>query len=100
MIEPAMLEPLFVLLQNLPCGLLLAALLLECFIVAKNRREVEPAVLDVLERRDVEVLQADDLRLAPDDRVHAIRSPVPVHAFLFGHAACGLEWHEGRRKAG
>jgi len=36
------------LLQNLPFGLLLAALLLDVFIVAKNRREVEPAVLWLL----------------------------------------------------
>jgi hypothetical protein len=43
-----MLEPFFILLQNLPFGLLLAALLLETFIVAKNRREVEPAVLWLL----------------------------------------------------
>ena len=43
-----MLEPFFTLLQNLPFGLLLAALLLETFIVTKNRREVEPAVLWLL----------------------------------------------------
>jgi Planctomycete cytochrome C len=43
-----MLEPIFILLQNLPFGLLLAALLLESFIVVKNRREVEPAVLWLL----------------------------------------------------
>ncbi|HEX2751400.1 MAG TPA: c-type cytochrome domain-containing protein [Verrucomicrobiales bacterium] len=43
-----MLEPFFILLQNLPFGLLLAALLLESFIVSKNRREVEPAVLWLL----------------------------------------------------
>ncbi len=43
-----MLESFFILLQNLPFGLLLAALLLESFIVSKNRREVEPAVLWLL----------------------------------------------------
>lgn len=43
-----MLEPFFTLLLNLPFGLLLAALLLECFIVSRNRREVEPAVLWLL----------------------------------------------------
>lgn len=43
-----MLQTLLTLLQNLPFGLLLAALLLDVFIVAKNRREVEPAVLWLL----------------------------------------------------
>ena len=43
-----MLDSFFVLLQNLPFGLLLAALLLDAFIVSKNRREVEPAVLWLL----------------------------------------------------
>ena len=43
-----MLQTFFTLLQNLPFGLLLAALLLDAFIVAKNRREVEPAVLWLL----------------------------------------------------
>ena len=43
-----MLNSLYTLLQNLPFGLLLAALLLDAFIVAKNRREVEPAVLWLL----------------------------------------------------
>jgi len=43
-----MLDSFFILLQNLPFGLLLAALLLESFIVSKNRREVEPAVLWLL----------------------------------------------------
>ncbi len=43
-----MLQTLFTLLQNLPFGLLLAALLLDVFIVARNRREVEPAVLWLL----------------------------------------------------
>lgn len=43
-----MLQTLFTLLQNLPFGLLLAALLLDVFIVKMNRREVEPAVLWLL----------------------------------------------------
>ena len=43
-----MLQTFLTLLQNLPFGLLLAALLLDVFIVAKNRREVEPAVLWLL----------------------------------------------------
>ena len=43
-----MLSTFLTLLQNLPFGLLLAALLLDAFIVAKNRREVEPAVLWLL----------------------------------------------------
>lgn len=43
-----MLDSFFVLLQNLPFGLLLAAILLESFLVSKNRREVEPAVLWLL----------------------------------------------------
>lgn len=43
-----MLDSLFILLQNLPFGLLLAAVLLESFLVSKNRREVEPAVLWLL----------------------------------------------------
>jgi hypothetical protein len=41
-------SPVLTLLQNLPFGLLLAALLLDVFIVAKRRREVEPAVLWLL----------------------------------------------------
>jgi hypothetical protein len=48
MYHSTMLQTLFTLLQNLPFGLLLAALLLDAFIVAKNRREVEPAVLWLL----------------------------------------------------
>jgi len=48
MYHSAMLQTLFTLLQNLPFGLMLAALLLDAFIVAKNRREVEPAVLWLL----------------------------------------------------
>lgn len=41
-------DAFFILLQNLPFGLLLSALLLEVFCVAKNNREVEPAVLWLL----------------------------------------------------
>jgi len=46
--RPDMFHTLFTLLQNLPFGLLLAALLLDAFIVNRNRREVEPAVLWLL----------------------------------------------------
>ena len=40
-----MTDAILTLLQHLPISLLLAALLLDAFIVKKNRREVEPAVL-------------------------------------------------------
>ena len=43
-----MVETLFVLLLNLPFGLLIAALLVEAFVLWKNEREAEPAVLWLL----------------------------------------------------
>jgi Planctomycete cytochrome C len=44
----SMTDALLQLLQHLPIGLLIAAVLLDAFIVKKNRREVEPAVLWLL----------------------------------------------------
>jgi hypothetical protein len=43
-----MLDSLIALVLQLPLGLLLAAGLLECFVVFKNRRDAEPAVLWLL----------------------------------------------------